>query len=208
MTRGGKPICAHYAGTVSLPVETTGEDVRELVAYLRNKTRATRTGATLAETADSVRPEIVSGRKLAAYETWGLVEREGDRLTLAPRGWELAQRPETERTVFREILDSIPPYRSALEWMHHRGFADVTTADVRAQWQEHHIAALGSSNGNTIRENVVAFFRLAEAAGLGQLTQGGGRGRTPTRFTIDREELKSLVEAGPTAVAAVGRLTS
>jgi hypothetical protein len=130
----------------------------------------------------------------------GLVKRDaGDRLTLTPRGWELARKPETERAVFREVLDSVAPYRSALEWMHHGDFEEVTTPDVGAQWHEHHAAALGTTNENTIRENVVAFFRLAEAAGLGQLVQGGGPSRTPTRFKIDREALKSLIEAGPSA---------
>jgi hypothetical protein len=46
---------------------------------------------------------------------------------------------------------------------------------------------------------VIAFFHLAEAAGLGQLVRGGGRSRTLTRLKINRETLHSYVEAAPSA---------
>jgi hypothetical protein len=46
---------------------------------------------------------------------------------------------------------------------------------------------------------VGVFFNLAESAGLGSLSRGGGRARTPSRFRIEREELQRYVEAGPSA---------
>jgi hypothetical protein len=83
--------------------------------------------------------------------------------------------------------------------MHYQGFETVTVPDVAAQWFEHHSAALGTDNENTIRENVATFFNLAEAAGFGQIVRGGGPSRVPTRLRIDRDELKRHIEAGPSA---------
>jgi predicted nucleotide-binding protein len=180
---------------MALPVKTTADDVRTITSYLRNKAA----GATVDEAKAAIGSGALDGRKLAAYEFWGIVSRDGDRIKLTPRGWELARQPENEATVFRAVLDSIVPYRSALEWMHYQGFDAVTTSDVGAQWHEHHSDAVGTDNENTLRENAMAFFRVAEAAGLGQVVQGGGRNRQPTRFKIDQEALKSYVEAGPSA---------
>jgi hypothetical protein len=180
---------------MALPVKTTVEDVRTITAYLRNKPA----GATVDEAKAAVGTGVLDGRKLAAYEFWNLIERDGNRLKLTTRGWELARQPENEASIFRGVLDRVVPYRSALEWMYHQEFEAVTTADVGAQWHEHHSEAVGTDNENTLRENSMAFFRVAEAAGLGQVVQGGGRNRQPTRFKIDRDALKRYVEAGPSA---------
>jgi hypothetical protein len=180
---------------MALPIKTTMDDVREIVPYLRNKP----TGATVAEAKAALRPQVLDHRKIGAYVAWGLVTKDDDRLKLTPRGWELARKPELERQVTREVIDSIVPYRSAVEWMHYQGFDTVTIVDVAAQWHEHHSSVLATDNENTIRENVAAFFNLAEAAGFGQIVRGGGRAKTPTRFKVNRDELRQHVEAGPSA---------
>ena len=180
---------------MALPIKTTIEDVREIVGYLRNKP----TGATVTDAKAVLRPQVLDARKLAAYAYWDLVSRDGEHLKLTPTGWELARKPEREAEILRGVLDRVVPYRSALEWMHHQNFEDVTTADVAAHWHEHHSDALGTDNENTIRENVAAFLNLAEAAGFGKIQRGGGRSRQPTRFKIERDELKKHIEAGPSA---------
>jgi hypothetical protein len=180
---------------MALPIRTTVENVREIVGYLRNKP----TGATVDETKAALGKPAVDPRKLSAYTYWDLVTQEDGRLKLTTRGWALARKPDTERAAIRELLDRSVPYRSALEWMHYQGFDEVTFADVAAQWHEHHRDAVGTTNENSIKENVGVFFNLAEAAGLGKLLQGGGRAKTPSRFRIDQEELKQYVEAGPSA---------
>ena len=49
------------------------------------------------------------------------MSKDDDRLKLTSLGWEMARNPDHERDVFRQILDSVVPYRSVLEWMHHQG---------------------------------------------------------------------------------------
>ena len=54
---------------MALPILTTADDARQLVAYLKNKA----TGATLQEAKAVVKQQIVDGRKVAAYQAWGLI---------------------------------------------------------------------------------------------------------------------------------------
>jgi predicted nucleotide-binding protein with TIR-like domain len=178
---------------MSLPILTTADDVRLIVGYLKTKP----TGATVAEAKAVVDKALLDGRKLAAYISWGVVQREGERLKLAARGWDLARKTKNEHVVFREILDSIAPYRSALEWAHHQNFEELTNVDVAAQWHEHHSEILGTDNENSIKDQAVCFLRLAEAAGLGGFTIGRRGGAT--RLTINRSALQEHVEAGPSS---------
>jgi hypothetical protein len=180
---------------MALPVRTTVEDVRAIVAYLKNKP----TGATTAEVKAALGAPAIDQRKLTAYSAWDLVARDDDRLKLTQRGWGLARKPDSEAEVLRGVIDRVVPYRSALEWIHHQGFEDVTFSDVAAQWHENHRAALGTENETSIKDAVGTFSQLAEAAGLGRVLRGGGRARKPSRFRPDRDALKHYVEAGPSA---------
>jgi hypothetical protein len=149
---------------MALPVLTTTQDVLDIVEYLKTKP----TGATLAEAQAVVKKRLLDGRKLSAYATWQIVRREGDRLTLMPLGWELARSNDGGQQVFRAVLGSLVPYRSAVEWINHQGFETVTNVDVAAQWHEHHAELLGTTNENTIKDNAVCFFhsaRLQASAG-------------------------------------------
>jgi hypothetical protein len=179
---------------MALPTKTTTDDVRGIVNYFKTKP----TGATLTEARAAIDKKLLDGRKIAAYRAWKILDRDGDRYKLTPRGWDLARKPETEAQTYRQIIDSIVPYRSALEWMFHQGFDNVSVIDVAAHWHEHHASALGPDvKDATIRDNAVAFFHLCEAAGVGKLTLG--RGGNPTRLVIDRPALTTYIEAGPTA---------
>src|SRR5207253_5955057 len=102
-----------------------------------------------------------------------------------------------DRAAFRAAIDSIVPYRSALEWIYHQSMDAVTNVDVAAHWHQYHSAALGTQNENTIKDNAVCFFHLAEGAGLGKMTIG--RKGNPTRLTLNRATLKEYIEAGPSA---------
>ncbi len=184
---------------MALPVITTADDVVAVVDYLKNKP----TGATLSEAQAVVKKQVLDGRKLNAYQAWGIVSRDGDRLKLTPRGWALSRsKPGDQADVFREIADSLVPYRSVLEWIHHQGMATVTNVDVAAQWHEHHAEALGTDNANTIKDNAVCFFHICEAAGLGKMTMG--RKGNPTRLSVDRDALRKHIEEGPSAPPWVG----
>ena len=96
---------------MALPVKTTTADVKKFVSYLRTKP----TGATIKDAKSSLGAQAVDGRKLSAFKVWGLVEVDGDKYKLTDRSWKLVRQPDQETRVFREILDGIKPYRSALE---------------------------------------------------------------------------------------------
>ncbi len=178
---------------MSLPIFTTVDDVRGIVAYLKTKP----TGATITEAKAVVDKTLVDGRKLAAYQAWGLLSRDGERLKLSDRGWEMARKSKAESATLREVLDSVHPYRSALEWANHQKFEELTNVDVAAQWHAHHKEHLGTDNENTIKDQAVCFLRLAEGAGLGSFTLG--RKGQATRLSIDKSALGAYVEAGPSA---------
>ena len=178
---------------MSLPIQTTVEDLKGLVEYLKNKP----TGATISEARAAVRKEILDPRKITAYVLWQVVTKDGERLKLSPRGWELVRKTKPEPQVFKEILDGCTPYRSVLEWAYHQNLEAVTTNDVAAHWHEHHSEQVGTDNENTIKDQAVCFFRLCGAAGLGELTIGR-HGQT-TRTALNRAELKAYIEAGPSA---------
>jgi CAP12/Pycsar effector protein, TIR domain len=175
---------------MSLPLKTTADDVRAIVKYLKTKP----TGATVTE-AKAVSSRIVDGRKVAAYVSWGIVEREDSKLKLADRGQRLARHPDREAEIFREIVGEKIPYRSVTEWAFHQDMDSLDTTDVAAHWHEHHTDAVGEANAKTLGDNAVCFFNIAEAAGLGMMVRG--RGGKLTRLDIDRTAAGRFVEAGP-----------
>lgn len=174
-----------------LPILTTADDVLRVVKYLKNKPM----GATISEMRAAIGDKLVDGRKLNSYQFWGVVTKDGERLKLADLGWELARKPEQQQATFRSMLDRVPPYRSALEWIFHQGMDSVTNVDVAAHWHEHHSDSLGTANENTMKDGAVCFFHLCQAAGLGSL-RIGRRGQ-PTRLEMNRDDLQKHVEAGP-----------
>lgn len=176
---------------MALPVLTTAEDVRDLVNYLKTKP----TGATISEAKAAVKKSVLDGRKFTAYTLWGFVTKEGERIKLTPRGWDYARKPDSEQEIYRRVIDSIPPYKSVLEWAFHQKMDSMTNVDVAAHWHEHHKEALGTDNEDTIKNTAVCFFHIAHAAGLGTFIIGR-KGQT-TRIDLDREQLKEFIEAGP-----------
>lgn len=174
---------------MALPVKTTAQDVRDIVRYLKTKP----TGATLTQARAAVDKRVLDARKLSAYGTWGFVHREDDRLTLADRGWSLARTPEQERGLFRAVVDGTRPYRSILEWLNHQEMATVTAIDVAAHLHQHHVDAVGDgAKDQTLRENAISFFNVAEAAGFGKMTLG--RAGNPTRFDVSLTEVRRHIE--------------
>lgn len=174
-----------------LPILTTADDVRTLINYLKNKP----TGATITEAKAAIGRTVLDGRKFTAYTLWNFISREGERIKLTQQGWEYARKPASEPEIFRRVIDSIPPYKSVLEWAHHQKMDSITNVDVAAHWHDHHKDALGTDSDVTIKDNAVCFFHVAEAAGLGKIIVG--RRGQPTRLDLDREQLKQYIEAGP-----------
>jgi hypothetical protein len=140
----------------------------------------------------ALKEQVLDPRKVRAYEVWGVVSKDGERMKLNARGWDLARKPETESHVYGAILNSIVPYRSVLEWAHHQSFEALTTVDVGAHWHEYHPEQVGTTNETTIGYMAVCFFHVCEGAGLGKLVMGR-RGQA-TRLQFDRVTLREFVE--------------
>ena len=172
---------------MALPLKTTADDIRSIVKYLKTKP----TGATPSE-AKAVDRKMVDSRKLAAYVTWKIVTREDSKLKLTERGSRLARYPEKGAEVFQEIVSLMKPYQSAIEMANQQGVSSIDTNDVASQWHEHHTESVGEANENTLRENAVCFFNIAEAAGLGKVVKG-----KPTRLDLDKKAVAAFIEAGP-----------
>ncbi|MGH9936129.1 MAG: hypothetical protein ACREAM_07775, partial [Blastocatellia bacterium] len=158
-----------------------------------------------AEATDAFRKRILNPQKIAVYERWGIVARDGDRLSLSPLGWELARRSEPEVSVFRAVLDRDPLYRSALEWIRKHRLERVTHPRVIAHWAEHSTSPVCAGRENAIKVNAICFFHLCQAAELGTVILGK-RGQ-PARLQVDSEELERHIRVAPslltTTTAAV-----
>lgn len=171
-----------------LPIKTTAEDVINLVDYLKTKA----TGATVSEAKATVGNTLVDGRKLTAYEAWGILARDGERLRLTERGRELSRSSEDKTAhIFRDILRESTAYRMALEWMFHQRFQSVTNIEVAAHWHDHFSDELGTASEATIRDQVLCFFSLSQAGGLGAYIVG--RRGNPTRFEPTGDALGQFI---------------
>lgn len=178
---------------MSLPVKTTLEDVRTITAYFKTKPA----GATIADAKAVLGGPPLDGRKLKAYTQWDILSVDGDRYKLTDKGRRFSRAPEAESAVLQEVVNSIPAYRSAVEWGFHQQFTDITVDELAANWHEHHRDAVGSDNEGSIKGMVTCFFSLASGAGLGRYVVG--RSGQPTRLELDRTAAQAMVEAGPSA---------
>jgi Predicted nucleotide-binding protein containing TIR-like domain len=162
----------------------TANDLRDLVRILKKRTD----GLSLTEAMDAFKKRILNPQKIAIYEYWGMILRDGNHLGLSPLGWELAQRLEHQVPVFRTMLGSIPLYRSVLEWIHDYSLYHIIHPDVISYWEKHHPEIIRASHKDNIKVNAVSFFHLCHAAEVGTVILGK-RGH-PARLLIDREELE------------------
>lgn len=168
----------------TLSIVATAGDVRDAVRVLKKRPD----GVSLAEAMDAFKKRILNPQKIAVYEHWGIVARDGDWLSLSPLGWELARRSEPEVSVFRAVLDGNPLYRSALEWIRKHRLERVTHPHVIAHWAEQSTSPVCAGRESAIKVNAICFFHLCQAAEFGTVTLGK-RGQ-PARLLVDREELE------------------
>ena len=176
---------------MALPILATAEDVRGIIAYLKNRP----TGATIAEAKAAVKKQLLDGRKLSAYKFWDITAKDTDHLKLSKRGWEIARGAKTEASVFLDIINSVPAYRSVLEWAFHQNLQALNTVDVASHWHEHHRDACGTGADATLTAQAVSFFHLTQDAGLGKLYIG--RRGLQTRLELNRDALQHFIESGP-----------
>lgn len=173
---------------MALPVLTTVDDLKGVVDYLRGKAA----GATLQEARSVLGRRYFDGRKVSAYQFWGVVTEEGGALNLTSLGRRGARSDEEFISMIRAILARVRAYNMALEWIYRQGFDVVDTAEVGAWWRENTPEEVQTDKETTLRYNAVCLFRLAERAGLGSVVAGGGT--KLTRLRVNREELAEFVE--------------
>lgn len=182
---------AEDAPSFTLPILATAGDVREVVQYLKKKPA----GVSIVEAMDDVKRRVFEPRKLAAYEYWGIINRQGgDRLHLSQLGWEFARKLAPESEAYRAVLANTLPYRAALQWMHEENHDLVTHVQVAAYWQKFYPTGAGL-NQKAVESSVVCFFHLCQAAEIGTMTIGK-RGQ-PARLRVEREELAGFIEGRP-----------
>ena len=172
----------------SLPYLATSGDVREVVQFLKRKPE----GASLAEAMDALRKRLFDPRKVFAYEFWGIVTREDDRLHLSSLGWEFAEQLVPEAEAFRSVIARTPLYHGSLVWIHNQAYQVVTHLDMGTLWRqnEHKIDDEGK-----LESHASSFFHLCHAADIGMLTVG--RKGQPTRLRIYPEELERYLKGAP-----------
>ena len=170
------------------PILTTADDVEQLVAYLRTKP----TGADIQSVASTLGSRYTDGRKLTAYESWGVVRRDGSKLSLTEEGWALARGSKTRQALFADVIRKLHCYLAATEFMQFQGLSSITNVDVAALWHERYADEIGTVSENTLKDMSVCFFHVCEAAALGELKLG--RRGLPTRLEINRSSLSQFIE--------------
>src|ERR1700694_1871575 len=105
-----------------LPTLATANDVRELVQYLKRRPD----GINLCDVPQPIKKRTFCPQKIAAYESWGLLNRKGDRLSLTPLCWEFARSLEPEARAYRDLLKGSVLCRAALEWIQRERIELVT----------------------------------------------------------------------------------
>ena len=186
----------------TLPVLATANDAREVVRFLRKRPN----GVTTVEWMNAEPKRIFDARKVAAYEFWGIVQRENERLTLTQLGQSLADALEPECRLHRDILHRVPAYHAAIRNIYDEGLDIATHPDVLRCWSElRSTALLESDNAQDMEAAVVCFFSLCHAAELGTATVGK-RGQ-PARLRVDMEQVARFLseEADPAAAVPAVR---
>jgi len=172
---------------LSLPIRTTLEDVNAVCGYLASKP----TGATLAEAKAILDKKHLDGRKLSALRLWGLIEENGDKFRLTELGRQLTKDKGARRSqALREALNTVVPYRAMIERAVHRKEFTVTSTEVAEHWHRH-FKDESSDNENTLNDQAVCFFQLAQGADLGTLVIG--RKGQPTRFEFQPDNAEQFV---------------
>lgn len=172
---------------MALPIKITIENVEALTLYLSKKP----TGATLREARTVLDAKHVDARKISALKAWNLLAEEGDRMRLTSAGRTYANGTEVQKhAVLVQSISSCPPYIAIVERAAHRGDESCTSTDVAAHWHEHFRAEAGQQD-STLNLQAIAFFNIAQGAGLGTLTVG--RRGSSTRIDWDKSALQGFV---------------
>jgi predicted nucleotide-binding protein len=175
-----------------LPILTVVEDVDALCGYLATKP----TGALLKDAKAVVDGKHLDARKIAAMKFWGFIDEDASgKLKIKELGRTLVKTPIANRaSIYQQLIREISPYHAIVERAVHRKEDALTATDVAAHWHEHFPQQV-SKNDNTLNDQAVCFFRIAAAAGLGNLIIG--RKGQSTRFTFDHTAAGPFIQDSP-----------
>lgn len=184
-----------------MPILATPNDLRDLIRFLKQKPD----GVSIVEALGEIKKRILEPEKIQAYERWGIVIVNENRLQLSPLGWEFAQKLASEAASFCAVLDSIKPYRAMLELAQKQQLNLLMEADVAKFWRSAFPEFIQLLAPREVESGIVSFLHLCHAAELGSLTIGK-RGQ-PARLRIDIEALNAYLSSSlqpALALAAVG----
>lgn len=172
---------------MALPIRATLEDIEQTCAYLSSKP----TGATLKDISGVLGDKLADTRRIAALQTWGLVEaQDGGRYKVTDDGRRCAK-GEAERAVaLRETIRRVPAYLAIIERAAHRREDSLTSNDVSSHWHAHFREEVGDSE-DSLKAQAVSFFQVAQGAGLGTMIYG--RRGAETRFSFNASTLSDFV---------------
>lgn len=172
----------------NLPILATSNDVREVVRFLKQKPA----GLSLVEAINFEPKRVFEARKIVAYEYWGIVKRDGERLKLTALGNKLADIIRGESRIFEEIIASTPIYLAVIEWIARQTLKLVSYHEVTKFWQElQNETAPNEADDKKSEAEVVSFFSICHAADLGIATVGK-RGQ-PARLKIEPQRIKEFL---------------
>jgi len=172
----------------SLPGRTTLEDVQAVCGYLIKKP----TGVTLKEMRAVLDAKHLDQRRLGGLKRWGLIEESADRFRLTERGRRVIKDNGAGRgAALQDVVRETEPYLATVERAAHNGELTVSAVDAAAHWHENFKTQV-SSNDESLNEQVVSYFQLAEGADLGKIVVG--RRGQPTRFEFDKDAVERFVD--------------
>lgn len=175
--------------TPQLPILATANDVRELIQFLKKRPF----GVSISDISQPLKKRVFFPKKVAAYEFWGLIARNGEHLKLSPLGWDFARSLEPEARIYRTLLSSLRPYQEALRWALDQHIDVICHEEIVAYWEQHCGDFLLWTNEKTRLATAVCFFHLCQAAELGTMTIG--KKGQPARLRLLRHELGSYLES-------------
>ena len=168
----------------NLPLSATPDDLRNIIRFLKQRPD----GVSIIEALGEVKKRLLDASKIAAYEQWGIISRQGDWLKLSSLGWEFSRKLGLEADLFRIILDQLEAYRAMLEHACLQHLSLITHDDVVKYWRVYHPNSLDWQSPKNVESAVVSFLHLCQSAELGTLTIGK-RGQ-PARLSVDFDELE------------------
>lgn len=176
---------------MALPIRATLDDIAQTCAYLASKP----TGATLKDISSVVGEKLADARRISALQTWGLIEaQDGGRYKVTEDGRRSAKSDADRSEVLQAVIRRMTPYLAVVERAAHRREDALTSNEVGAHWHGHYKAEASDSE-EMLKAQAIAFFQIAEGAGLETMIIG--RRGAETRFSFNSDALAAFVGAPP-----------